>query len=66
MHGLYVMEDYYIIMKFSLRVHSLFTSILHLFFESLNPSLKIYIGDFLVFDYLINGEQNSVSRSAVK
>ena len=39
---------------FALRVESNVSPFLMPFFESLEPGIKIYIGDFLLFDYFLD------------
>ena len=61
MHAVHIARDHELEIRFSLRVHSEFAHpLLYLFFESLNPGMKIYIGDYMLFDYRANGIRNKV------
>jgi len=59
MHAVHIVRDHVLEIRFSLRVQSEFSHpLLNLFFESLNPGLKIYVGDYKLFDYRANGIRN--------
>ena len=63
MHPLHLLHDYKLTLEFSLKLVGQLNPLLHPFFESVNPGFKIYIGDYLMFDYVLSGELDDVSNN---
>ena len=61
MHPLHLLDDCKLTLEFSLKLVGQLNPLLHPFFESVNPGFKIYIGDYLMFDYVLSGELDDVS-----
>ena len=60
MHPLEVSPNANLTVTFSLRLVGALNPTLHPFFEHLNPGFKLYIGDTLMFNYLLSGEIDNV------
>ena len=63
MHPMHLLDDYKLTLEFSLKLVGQLNPLLHPFFESVNPGFKIYIGDYLMFDYVLSGELDDVSNN---
>ena len=61
MHPIHLLDDCKLTLEFSLKLVGQLNPLLHPFFESVNPGFKIYIGDYLMFDYVLSGELDDVS-----
>ena len=66
MHPIHLLDDYKLTLGFSLKLVGQLNPLLHPFFESVNPGFKVYIGDYLMFDYVLSGELDDVSRYYTK
>lgn len=56
MHPIRLSNGCNITVTLSLKLVGNLSPILHPFFDSINPGFKFYIGDYLLFDYLLSGE----------
>ena len=65
MHPIHLLDDYKLTLEFSLKLVGQLNPLLHPFFESVNPGFKVYIGDYLMFDYVLSGELDDVSNVTV-
>ena len=63
MHPIHLLENFKLTLAFNLKLVGQLNPLLHPFFESVNPGFKVYIGDYLLFDYVISGELDDVSSS---
>ena len=61
MHPIHLVDDFKLTLKFSLKLVGQLNPLLHPFFESVNPGFKVYIGDYLMFDYVLSGQLDDVS-----
>ena len=61
MHPIHLLENFKLTLAFNLKLVGQLNPLLHPFFESVNPGFKVYIGDYLLFDYVISGELDDVS-----
>ena len=62
MHPIHLLENFKLTLAFNLKLVGQLNPLLHPFFESVNPGFKVYIGDYLLFDYVISGELDDVSN----
>lgn len=62
MHPIHLLENFQLTLAFNLKLVGQLNPLLHPFFESVNPGFKVYIGDYLLFDYVISGELDDVSN----
>ena len=65
MHPIHLLDDFKLTLQFSLKLVGQLNPLLHPFFESVNPGFKVYIGDYLMFDYVLNGELDDVSTMKI-
>ena len=65
MHPIHLLENFQLTLAFNLKLVGQLNPLLHPFFESVNPGFKVYIGDYLLFDYVISGELDDVSSSTM-
>ena len=61
MHPIHLEKERNLQINFSLKINGKINPLIHPFFENLNPGFKIYIGDYKVFDYVMNGILDNVS-----
>ena len=63
MHPIHLLDDYKLTLRFNLKLVGQLNPLLHPFFESVNPGFKVYVGDYLMFDYVLSGELDDVSKT---